>query len=165
MLVQKNFQSPAKGLFFNLHLHPSRNSSLALWLPFCFQFIYFLFSGTSHHMTFSLETANCRDNMYGSFLWQYNSVSYSRLIKAVRYYDLTSLICFSAKHPEIQTTAQEEVDRVLGDSSVVTSAMEKELKYVANCIKESQRLVPVITGFSRGAVEDAKFGGNSTSTV
>jgi len=72
---------------------------------------------------------------------------------------------FSAQHPEIQLTAQEEVDRVLGDSSVVTLAMEKELKYVANCIKESQRLVPVITGFSRGAVEDAQLGGNSTFTV
>lgn len=72
---------------------------------------------------------------------------------------------FLAQYPEIQMTAQDEVDRVLGDSSVVTSAMEKELKYVANCIKESQRLVPVITGFSRGAVEDAELGGNSTSTV
>ena len=70
-----------------------------------------------------------------------------------------------AQHPEIQATAQEEVDRVLGDSGVVTSAMEKELNYVANCIKESQRLVPVITGFSRGAVEDTELGGKSTSTV
>ena len=65
----------------------------------------------------------------------------------------------AAQHPDIQASAQEEVDRVLGDSQVVTSAMEKELKYVANCIKESQRLVPVITGFSRGAVEDAELGG------
>ncbi|XP_078345619.1 cytochrome P450 3A5-like [Oculina patagonica] len=64
-----------------------------------------------------------------------------------------------AQHPNIQAAAQEEVDRVLGNSDVVTSGMEKELKYVANCIKESQRLVPVITGFSRGAVEDAELGG------
>ena len=72
---------------------------------------------------------------------------------------------FLAQHPQFQTAAQEEVDRVLGDSGVVTSAMEKELKFVANCIKESQQLVPVITGFSRGAVEDAELGGNSASTV
>ena len=64
-----------------------------------------------------------------------------------------------AQHPEIQALAQEEVDRVLGDSDVVTSEMEKELRYVANCIKESQRLIPVITGFSRGAVEDTELGG------
>lgn len=37
--------------------------------------------------------------------------------------------------------------------------MEKDLKYVTNCIKESQRLIPVITGFSRGAVEDTELGG------
>ena len=65
-----------------------------------------------------------------------------------------------AQHPKIQAAAQEEVDRVIGHSNVVTLAMEKELKYVGYCIKESQRLVPVITGFSRGAVEDAELGGN-----
>ena len=64
-----------------------------------------------------------------------------------------------AKHPEIQIAAQEEVDQVLGDSNMVTSEMEKQLKYVANCIKESQRLIPVITGFSRGAVKDTELGG------
>ena len=37
--------------------------------------------------------------------------------------------------------------------------MEKDLKYVTNCIKESQRLIPVITGFSRGAVGDTELGG------
>ena len=37
--------------------------------------------------------------------------------------------------------------------------MEKDLKYVTNCIKESQWLIPVITGFSRGAVEDTELGG------
>jgi len=78
-------------------------------------------------------------------------------------YNLSSLIVFLAQHPNIQAAAQEEVDRVLGDSGIVTSDMEKELKYVANCIKESQRLVPVITGFSRGAVEDAELGGKSAS--
>lgn len=66
---------------------------------------------------------------------------------------------FPVQHPEFQALAQEEVDRVLGDSDVVTSEMEKELRYVANCIKESQRLIPVITGFSRGAVEDTELGG------
>ena len=65
----------------------------------------------------------------------------------------------SAQNPEIQALAQEEVDRVLGDSDVVTLEMEKELKYLTNCIKESQRLVPVITGFSREAVEDTELGG------
>lgn len=42
---------------------------------------------------------------------------------------------------------------------MITSEMEKDLKYVTNCIKESQRLIPVITGFSRGAVEDTELGG------
>lgn len=79
-------------------------------------------------------------------------------------YNLSSLI-FLAQHPNIQAAAQEEVDRVLGDSGIVTSDMEKELKFVANCIKESQRLVPVITGFSRGAVEDAELGGKSPPTL
>lgn len=67
---------------------------------------------------------------------------------------------FPAKHPEVQAIAQEEVDRVLGDSDLINSEMEKDLKYVTNCIKESQRLIPVITGFSRGAVEDTELGGN-----
>ena len=69
------------------------------------------------------------------------------------------MILFLAQHTEIQAAAQEEVDRVLGDSDFVTSEMEKELKYVSNCIKESQRLIPVITGFSRGATEDTELGG------
>ena len=72
---------------------------------------------------------------------------------------------FLAQHPEIQAVAQEEVDQVLGDSDLVTSEMEKELKYVTNCIKESQRLIPVITGFSRGAVEDTELGGNDLYTT
>lgn len=42
---------------------------------------------------------------------------------------------------------------------MITSEMEKDLKYVTNCIKESQRLIPVITGFSRGAVGDTELGG------
>ena len=64
-----------------------------------------------------------------------------------------------AQNPKIQALAQEEVDQVLGESDVVTPEMEKELKYVANCVKESQRLIPVVTGFSRGAVEDTELGG------
>ena len=48
---------------------------------------------------------------------------------------------------------------MLGDSDIVTSEMEKELKYMANCVKESQRLIPVITGFSRGVAEDSELGG------
>ena len=48
---------------------------------------------------------------------------------------------------------------MLGDSDKVTSEMEKELKYMANCVKESQRLIPVITGFSRGVAEDSELGG------
>lgn len=76
---------------------------------------------------------------------------------------ITSQLCWVlfhlAQNPEIQAVAQEEVDRVLGYSDEVTLEMEKELKYVTNCIKESQRLIPVITGFSRGAVEDTELGG------
>lgn len=101
--------------------------------------------------------------MDGSF-YSGCSVLYCGLIKVVTSYNLSSLIFFLAQHPHIQAAAQEEVDRVLGDSGIVTSHMEKELKFVANCIKESQRLVPVITGFSRGAVEDAELGGKSRPT-
>lgn len=54
---------------------------------------------------------------------------------------------------------------MLGDSEVVTSKMEKELKYIGNCVKESQRLIPVITGFSRGAAEDTELGGKALSRV
>ena len=70
-----------------------------------------------------------------------------------------------AQNPEIQAVAQEEVDRVLGYSDEVTLEMEKELKYVTNCIKESQRLIPVITGFSRGAVEATELGGKTVFSV
>lgn len=101
--------------------------------------------------------------MDGSF-YSGCSVLYCGLIKVVTSYNLSSLIFFLAQHPHIQAAAQEEIDRVLGDSGIVTSDMEKELKFVANCIKESQRLVPVITGFSRGAVEDAELGGKSRPT-
>lgn len=76
---------------------------------------------------------------------------------------VTSQLCWVlfhlAQNPEIQTTAQEEVDRVLGDSDVVTADMDKELKYVGNCIKESQRLIPALTGFSRGVAQDSELGG------
>ena len=75
-------------------------------------------------------------------------------------YRVTFVSFFPAQNPEIQTTAQEEVDRVLGDSDVVTADMDKELKYVGNCIKESQRLIPALTGFSRGVAQDSELGGN-----
>ena len=75
------------------------------------------------------------------------------------YGPICRLPLLAAQHPEVQATAQQEVDRVLGNSDVVTSEMEKELKYVANCVKESQRLIPVVTGFSRGAKEDTELGG------
>ena len=56
---------------------------------------------------------------------------------------LTWTMYLLAQNPECMRTAQEEVDRVLGDDDAPTSlAQFQELRYCMRCINESMRLYP-----------------------
>ncbi|MBM7661785.1 cytochrome P450 [Bacillus mesophilus] len=62
-----------------------------------------------------------------------------------------------ATHPEVQQKAQEEIDRVVGDSSLQLEHAEK-LTYVKNIINESLRLFPPAWLFGRTAIDDVEIG-------
>ena len=52
---------------------------------------------------------------------------------------ITLALCDLALHPEKQATLFEEVSRVVGDSSHITSEQLNRMSYLKACMKESQR--------------------------
>ncbi|HWE92047.1 MAG TPA: cytochrome P450 [Pseudonocardiaceae bacterium] len=72
---------------------------------------------------------------------------------------LSFALYYLAKHPEIQATAQSEVDQVWGDSGDPDYAQVSKLRYVRRVLDESLRLWPTAPGFAREALADTTIGG------
>ena len=71
---------------------------------------------------------------------------------------MTWTVLLLAKYPEYQERAREEIRRVMGDRDEITLQDSKEMTFLANCIKESMRLYPVVMVINRETTKDAKFG-------
>lgn len=63
------------------------------------------------------------------------------------------------KNPEIVRKAREEIDRVLGERTLVTYQDVAELKYCAAIFKESLRLYPPAASLSRSVPEKTSING------
>lgn len=55
---------------------------------------------------------------------------------------LTWTMYLLAQNPEKMVKAQEEIDRVIGSRTELTTSDFQELKYVLRCVNESMRLYP-----------------------
>ncbi|RWS04458.1 putative cytochrome P450 301a1-like protein [Dinothrombium tinctorium] len=66
---------------------------------------------------------------------------------------------FLAKHKDVQAQAREEIKRVVGKSPVISEEMIADLQYLKACIKESQRLNPVVFANERTLSEDIVLSG------
>ena len=62
--------------------------------------------------------------------------------------------------PEVQTKAQEEIDRVVGPNRLPTVDDYPDLSYIRSCIKESLRWMPtVILGVPHSVLKDDTYMG------
>ena len=66
-----------------------------------------------------------------------------------------------SKSPTAQDRVCEEVHSVVGDSPIITTEHYNKLHYIKWCMKESMRLTPTATMFSRVLQEDCTLGGVS----
>lgn len=73
---------------------------------------------------------------------------------------ITLALCDLALHPDKQATLFEEVSRVVGDSSHITTEHLNRMSYLKACMKESQRKIyPVFLGGVRFMENDVTIGG------
>ncbi|XP_020813694.1 probable cytochrome P450 12a5, mitochondrial [Drosophila serrata] len=72
----------------------------------------------------------------------------------------TALLLCLAKNPEKQEKLREEVMKVLPQKdSEFTEASMKNMPYLRACIKESQRIYPLVVGNARGLIRDSVISG------
>ncbi|XP_011500805.1 PREDICTED: probable cytochrome P450 49a1 isoform X2 [Ceratosolen solmsi marchali] len=72
---------------------------------------------------------------------------------------VASVLYQLALHPDKQEMLHDEMRRVLGETDQITTSHINELKYLKACIKETQRMFPVVIGNGRCMTSDTIISG------